>query len=180
VRPAVFLDRDGTIIEDPGYLGDPDRVILMSGAAAGLGALSRASWPLVMVSNQSGIARGLYGEDAFRAVSRRTEELLKSAGVAFLGAYFCPHHPDITGPCRCRKPGTLLFERAARDWDLDLAGSWYVGNRVRDAQPALALRGRGLLVGPPAPEDAQEEARLGLERVSDLVAAAGRIGRPPP
>jgi D-glycero-D-manno-heptose 1,7-bisphosphate phosphatase len=174
---AVFLDRDGTLVRDPGYLHDPGLVELLPGAAAGLAALARAGWPLVVVSNQSGIARGLYGPDAFTAVQVRIGELLAPHGVRFAGAYFCPHHPDITGPCDCRKPGVALFRQAARELRLDLAKSWMAGDRLSDAEPALRLGGRGLLIE--SPEEPEEVARahlLGIAVAPDLEAAARIIG----
>jgi len=179
VRTAVFLDRDGTLVRDPGYLHEPAAVELLPGVAAGLAALAAAGWPLVVVSNQSGMARGLYGPDDFFAVQSRIAELLAPHGVRFAGAYFCPHHPDITGPCACRKPGVELFERAARDLGLALAGSWMVGDRVSDAQPALALAGRGLVIaGPDAADEAARARDLGFAVAADFAAAAELIGRP--
>ena len=181
MRGAVFLDRDGTLVRDPGYLHDPALVELLPGVTTGLAELARAGWPLVVVSNQSGIARGLYGPADFAAVHARLGELLAPHGVRFAGAYFCPHHPDITGPCDCRKPGVALFERAARELRLDLARSWMVGDRVSDAAPALRLGGRGLLIeSPQAPEEAAGARALGLEVAPDFVAAVRIIGRPPP
>lgn len=180
MRPAIFLDRDGTIIRDPGYLSDPSGVSLLPNAAEGLGNMARAGWPLVIVSNQSGIARGLYGPEAFAAVNRRLEELLAPEGVRFLGAYYCPHLPEISGPCRCRKPGTELFVRAARENVLDLTRSWFVGDRLRDVVPGPKLGGRGLLVrqleGRQA--EAEDPGALGVARVTDLLAAASLIGAP--
>lgn len=179
-RGAVFLDRDGTIIEDPGYLDDPRRVALLPRAAEGLSRLARAGWPLVIVSNQSGIARGKYGPGAFAATMGRLEELLAPAGVRFLASYFCPHHPDFGGPCECRKPGTLLFRQAAQEHQLDLGASWFVGDRWRDAAPALALGGRGLLIGADSMEgEAREAASRGVRQVTDLEDAAALIGLPP-
>jgi D-glycero-D-manno-heptose 1,7-bisphosphate phosphatase len=178
VRGAVFLDRDGTIVRDPppGYLHDPDRVELIPGVAAALADLSRAGWPLVVVSNQSGIARGIFGPEAFTAVMDRIGALLDPAGVRLAGAYFCPHHPAFTGPCACRKPGGALFERAARDLDLDLARSWLVGDRVQDAEPALGFGARGIVLAPAdAGPDADRARALGLEVLPDLAAAARRI-----
>jgi len=176
-RGAVFLDRDGTLVRDPGYLHDPALVELLPGVAEGLGDLARAGWPLVIVSNQSGMARGLYGPDAFAAVGARLAALLAPHGVAFAGAYFCPHHPDITGPCACRKPGVELFERAARDLDLDLARSWMVGDRLSDAEPALRFGGHGLVIASAAAGDDATRARaLGLHVAPDFAAAARIIG----
>jgi len=175
---AVFLDRDGTLVRDPGYLHDPALVELLPGVASGLAALASAGWPLVIVSNQSGMARGLYGPEGFAAVQERLAELVAPEGVRFAGAYFCPHHPDFTGPCACRKPGVALFEQAARELRLDLARSWMVGDRLRDAEPALRLGGRGLLIAGPASADAVARARLlGLDVAPDFAAATRIIVR---
>lgn len=177
MRGAVFLDRDGTIIRDPGYPGDASLVELLPNAALGLGAMARAGWPLVIVSNQSGIARGLYAPETFAAINQRLEELLAPQQVRFLGTYFCPHLPTISGPCRCRKPGLELFERAARDHGLALDRAWYIGDRSRDVEPAVALRGRGLLVAHPDREaDVQRATALGVTVVGDLLDAATLIG----
>lgn len=175
-RGAVFLDRDGTLVEDPGYLSDPARVVLLPGAAEGLAALAHAGWPLIVVSNQSGLARGLFGPAAIAAVMRRIEELLAPHDVRFLASYYCPHLPEITGPCRCRKPGTELFERAAREHGLDLTRSWFVGDRLHDVEPALALGGRGLLL--PGEDNAGAAHPLGFLTAADLREAAGLIGAP--
>ena len=176
-RGAVFLDRDGTIIEDPGYLKDPVGVVLLPGAAEGLSALATGGWPLVIVSNQSGIARGLLTEADFHAVNRRLEELLPP-GVRFLAAYFCPHHPAFTGPCACRKPGLDQYRRAEAEHGLDLAASWYVGDKWSDAAAALALGGQGLVVAPEGAGTASEAARHGVAAVRHLADAARLIGVP--
>src|SRR5216684_8061988 len=130
-RRAVFLDRDGTIVEDPppGYLHDPARVRLLPGAAEGIRQLNSAGFLVVTVSNQSGIARGLYTVADYAAVQRRLAELLEAhgGGAHLDGAYFCPHHPRFTGPCECRKPGLKLFRDAAAALDIDLKRSWWVG-----------------------------------------------------
>ena len=177
MRGAVFLDRDGTLVRDPGYLHDPGLVDLLPGVAPGLAALARAGWPMVIVSNQSGIARGLYGPDAFAAVLARIAELVAPHGVRFAGAYFCPHHPDITGPCDCRKPGVALFQQAARELAIDLGKSWMVGDRLSDAEPALKLGGHGLLIeSAEAPEEVARAGLLGIAVAPDLASAARIIG----
>jgi histidinol-phosphate phosphatase family protein len=177
MRGAVFLDRDGTLVRDPGYLHDPALVELLPGVVEGLRALAKAGWPLIVVSNQSGIARGLFGPAAFAAVMARIEELLAPHGVSFAGVYHCPHHPDFTGPCACRKPGVALFERAARELGLDLRRSWFVGDSLQDALPARRLGGRGLLLGTPAPRDAELAREEGIAVAEDLVAATAVIGK---
>lgn len=145
-RAAAFLDRDGTIVEEAHYLDDPDRVVLIDGAAEGMRALAEAGFALVVVTNQSGIARGLYTAVEFHAVQQRVEELLADRGVAIDLALFCPHHPDFSGPCDCRKPGLGMYRDAAARLDLDLARSIYVGDRIKDVLPALETGGRGFLV----------------------------------
>jgi len=146
VRPAVFLDRDGTVIEDPGFLHEAERVTLLAGAAEAVARLRRAGFAVVTVSNQSGIARGLFGLRDYRAVEARLAEELAEHGASLDGSYYCPHHPAYTGPCACRKPGWALFEQAAVDLGLDLARSWWIGDRVRDILPSRQLRGKGVLV----------------------------------
>jgi len=174
---AVFLDRDGTIVDDPGFLKDPAAVRLLPGAARAIRRLNEAGWLTVVVSNQSGIARGLYAEADYRAVERRLADLLAAEGGARLDAsFFCPHHPEFTGPCLCRKPGTKLFEEAAAHLGIDLTRSWFVGDRPSDVAPARRLGGRGLLVltGQGARHRAQAEA-LGVEVVPDLDGAVTKI-----
>lgn len=175
-RPAVFLDRDGTLVDDPGFLHRPADVRLFPGAARAVRRLRGAGYAVVTVSNQSGIARGVFGETDYRAVERRLAELLRAEGTALDGAYFCPHHPDFTGPCECRKPAPKLFLDAQRELGLDLGRSWFVGDRVSDATPAAALGGRGLLVLTGHGRDEEAAARAaGIPVVPDLAAAADRI-----
>lgn len=145
-RPAVFLDRDGTIIDDVNFVSKPQQVRLLPGAAAAIRRLNEARIRVVVVTNQSGIARGILTAADYDRVRARVEELLGDAGARIDATYMCPHHPDLTGPCDCRKPGTLLFRRAADDLGLDPAVSWFVGDKLRDVSPARALGGRGILV----------------------------------
>lgn len=145
-RPAVFFDRDGTIIEDRHYLADPEGVRLIPGAAAAIRQLSAAGYAVVIVTNQSGIARGLITQNQYTAVKQRLDAMLRAEGAAVDATYMCPHHPDIGGPCNCRKPGTELFITAAHDLELDLASSYLVGDRWRDVEAAIALGAHGILI----------------------------------
>ncbi len=174
-RRAVFLDRDGTIIEDTGYIADPEAVRLLKGSATAIARLNAAAVPAIVVTNQSGIARGVLDEAAYTAVARRLDALLALEGAQLEAHYHCPHHPDFTGPCECRKPGPLLYRRAAADHRLDLARSWWVGDRVRDVEPAERFGGRGLLIGRRAEDapSASEAARF--PTVRDLSAAVDII-----
>ena len=175
-KAAVFLDRDGTIIGDPGYLANPDGVTLLPGAAEAIARLNRAGRPAVVVTNQSGIARGLLTKEQYLATERRLDALLRERGARLDAHYYCPHHPELTGPCPCRKPGVRLFVRAAEDLGLDLQASWWVGDRIRDVLPAESVGGRGVLVltGDGVKEAAAPEARL-FRIVPDLSAAVELI-----
>ena len=141
-----MLDRDGTIIPDRAYTCDPDDVTLLPGAAAAIRRLAAAGFPAIIITNQSGIARGLISLAQYSAVRQRLEDLLAGEGAVLADTFTCPHHPDVTGPCTCRKPATGLYERAAIMHDLDLSRCLFVGDKARDIIPAMALGGRGVLV----------------------------------
>jgi D-glycero-D-manno-heptose 1,7-bisphosphate phosphatase len=172
VLRAAFLDRDGTIIEEKHYIANPEDVVLVPGAAAGLRAFREAGFLLVIVTNQSGIARGLYHEADFEAVQRRLEEVLAAEGVAFDAVYHCPHHPDFTGACDCRKPGPGMYEQARRNLGIDLAHSVYVGDKLNDVLPAERFGGLGILVASGYGVREAEGAPGWVQRAPDLAAAA--------
>ena len=175
-RRAALLDRDGTIIVDEHYLADPDRIALLPGAAEAIGVLARAGVPSIVCSNQSGIARGLVTLEQYHAVRVRVGQLLEEAGVTLLDSFVCPHHEQFTGPCACRKPGTLLFERAATLHGLDLSQSMFAGDKHRDIAPAVHFGAPAYLVrSPDTPEDHVTRARAdGAEVVDSLLDAARR------
>jgi len=175
---AVFLDRDGTIVVDTGYLHEPELVKLLPGAAAAIRRLSAAGYLIVVVTNQSGIARGLYGVPEYRAVERRIGELLatEGGGARIDASYFCPHSPLAAELCECRKPGTKLFREAQAALEIDFSRSWWVGDRLSDVQPAITLGGRGILLNGGERHLHQGQARaLGVTVVADLPAAADEI-----
>lgn len=174
-RPAAFLDRDGTIIEERDYLADPAGVVLVEGAAGAIAALKDAGLVVVVVTNQSGIARGLYSKSDYDAVAARLDELLVPAGAGVDATYHCPHHPDFTGPCDCRKPGLGMYRSAAEALNLDLAQSFYVGDRLKDAEPALAVGGLGILVRTGHGPTQDVSSSPGIEVADDLACAAGLI-----
>ncbi len=177
-RRAIFLDRDGTIVEDPGFLHQPGRVRLLPGAAEAIHQLNQAGWLVITVSNQSGIARGLYDATDYQAVQRRLVELLAAHDARLDGAYFCPHHPEFTGPCECRKPGLLLFRQAQAALGLDLTRCCWVGDRLSDVEPARQFGGRGFLVATGRGAEYAAQARaLGVPVVADLAGAAAEIVR---
>lgn len=165
---AVFLDRDGTIIEDARYLSDPAAVNLIPGAAEAIARINAALVPAILVTNQSGIGRGYFTVADHEAVSRRLDEILAEHGARMDASYFCPHAPDEG--CECRKPGLLLFRRAAEDDPtLDLSRALYVGDRMRDVEPGIALGGRGVLVpSPDTPDDEMKAAEAAAQIAPSL------------
>lgn len=175
-RPAAFLDRDGTIIVDVDYPSRPEDVRLLPGAAAAVRRLNDAGVPTVVVTNQSGIARGLLDEAAYQRVRARLDELLAAEGAHLDASYHCPHHPDFDIACACRKPGTELYERAARALGLDHSRSLFVGDRLRDVLPTRSLGGRGILiVGPSTPSADRERAEQDFETAPSLAEAVERF-----
>src|SRR5262245_11672627 len=145
-RAAVFLDRDGTLITERYYLADPDQLELIDGAVASLRKLRAAGYLLVVVTNQSGIARGLYSENDFQRVQERLQAVLRNSGVELDAVYHCPHHPDFTGPCECRKPAAGLFIQAQKELGIDLGRSAYIGDRLKDVIAGLQFGGLPILV----------------------------------
>jgi len=145
LRPAAFLDRDGTLIQEAEYLADPEGVRLIPGVPEALRRLRRAGYLLVVVTNQSGIGRGLYSEEDYLRVKARLDRILSDAGVPVDATYHCPDNPD-QGESLCRKPGTGMYLEAAAALGIDLSASLFVGDRLSDVLPAHALGGRGGLV----------------------------------
>jgi histidinol-phosphate phosphatase family protein len=161
--PALFIDRDGTLIADAHYLADASRVHLLPGAANAVAKANAAQVPVVVVTNQSGIARGLITHAQYEAVRDRTTALLSAGGATVLATYHCPHWGHPKAPCECRKPGLGMYREAAAAHQLDLMRSAYIGDRWRDVQPALATGGIGILVpGIETPAADVEEARSAL------------------
>jgi histidinol-phosphate phosphatase family protein len=139
LRPAVFLDKDGTVVDNVPFNVDPGKIRLARGAAEGLAALHKAGFPLILVSNQGGIAHGRFPKTAMAGVERALRRLLLSFGVPLSGFYYCPH--DLQGvvheyvvPCRCRKPAPGMLQQAAADLGLDLNSSWMVGDILDDVE----------------------------------------------
>jgi D-glycero-D-manno-heptose 1,7-bisphosphate phosphatase len=175
-RRAVFLDRDGTIVEDPGFLHEPEKVKLLPGAAAAIRRLNDAGYLAIVVTNQAGIARGRFTVADYEAVQQRLGALLAAQGARLDGAFFCPHHPQFTGPCDCRKPGLKLFRDAQAAFDIDFAQSWWVGDRLSDVQPPRALGGHGVLVVTGDGNLHQGQARAGgVTVVADIGEAVQKI-----
>ena len=158
------MDRDGTLIEDPGYLSDPDGVRLLPGAAEALVGLQER-FALVIVSNQSGVGRGLISPRQASAVHERLVAELASHGIRLAGAYYCPHRPDEG--CDCRKPRTGMLRQAADELDLDLPGSWMIGDKETDVQAGAAVGASTIRFGA-GDSDATAVARSWAEVVAIL------------
>jgi D,D-heptose 1,7-bisphosphate phosphatase len=167
---AVFLDKDGTLVEDVPYNVDPDRMVLIPGAGEALRRLRDTDYKLIVVSNQSGVARGMFAESALLAVERRLRAMLAEYGVALSGFYYCPHHPDGATPeyaiqCDCRKPAPGLILRAAEEHGIELADSWMIGDILNDVEAGRRAGCRTILVD----NGNETEWELSRERLPDCV-----------
>jgi D-glycero-D-manno-heptose 1,7-bisphosphate phosphatase len=151
-HPAVFVDKDGTLIEDLPYNVDPARIRLAPGARDGIRVLGQAGYPLVIVTNQSGVARGYFDATDLEAVHRHLERAIEDAGARLDGFYFCPHVPDGVNEyaieCDCRKPLPGLVHRAVDELGIDAASSWFVGDTWMDVVAGRAAGCRTVMVGP--------------------------------
>jgi D-glycero-D-manno-heptose 1,7-bisphosphate phosphatase len=144
LRPAVFLDRDGTICEEVGYLNHISRLLIFPWAAPAIRRLNEKGVPVIVVTNQSGVARGLFPESLVGEVHRTMSENLAASGAHVDAYYYCTH--ILADQCDCRKPLPGLLHRAAREHGVDLARSFVVGDRYADVAMAHAVGGRGVLV----------------------------------
>lgn len=183
LRPAIFLDRDGTINEDVGYLTDLSRLRIYPFAPDAIRLLKRAGFAIVVVTNQGGVARGLMTTAFVEETHRRMAARLEAAGAGVDAWYYCPHHPDavvasLGEPCECRKPGILMPRQAADAHCLDLSRSWVIGDHWRDVQMGHACGARAVLLRTGHGLD-QERARPDGQRVEaicdNLMSAAAAI-----
>ncbi len=188
-RPAVFLDRDGTVLELVPYLNCASQVKLASGAGEALRRLQEAGFALVVTTNQSAVARGLLDDEGLRSIHLRMEQLLRNEGVNLAGIEFCPHHPDFTGRCACRKPLPGMLRRSAHALELDPGRSFMIGDNGTDIEAGKGAGVRTILVrtgyGREVEEALRAETRPGGESrtqppepdavVDDLASAADWI-----
>ncbi len=140
-RPAVFIDRDGTISEEVGYINHPSRFRLFPYAAEAIRVLNESGWLAIVITNQAGVARGYFSEEVIVSVHQQLERELKDASVQLDAIYYCAHHPSVGEPpyrfdCDCRKPKPGLIERAGQDFAIDLESSWMIGDRYSDVELA--------------------------------------------
>jgi D-glycero-D-manno-heptose 1,7-bisphosphate phosphatase len=151
LTPAAFLDRDGTVIEERGYLGRLELIELFDGSAEAIRILKDAGYAVVIVTNQAGIARGLFDEAFVESAHARLDAMLRAQGAVVDGYYYCPHHPDgsvnrYRVRCDCRKPAPGMVRQAAADLDLDVSRSFVVGDKWLDIGLARNAGARGVLV----------------------------------
>ena len=178
-QAAVFLDRDGTMIEDVGYLDALSRVEFYPWTVDAIRMLNRAGLPVVVVTNQSGIARGMFSEAFVGETHRHMDARLAAGGARVDAYYYCPHHPDgrvaaYARACDCRKPGRALIDRAAADLGLDPGRSFVVGDKWLDVQLGRAVGARAILVrtGHGAAEETQPPDGVTADAVVDNLASA--------
>lgn len=130
MKKAIFLDRDGTIIEEVNFLSNADEAVLFPFTIEALRLLSEAGFILFVTTNQSGVARGFFGASAIASIHEKIQNELDAAGVRIESFYYCPHFPD--DGCRCRKPNTGMIEKAIKGFDIDLSESWTIGDKKLD------------------------------------------------
>lgn len=150
-RRALFLDRDGTVAEEVGYVNHISRFRLYPWSAEAIRRINAAGWAAVVVTNQAGVARGYFPEELIQQVNEKMKQELAAAGARLDGVYYCAHHPDVGEPpyrqrCTCRKPQAGMLERAARELDLSLEGSVVIGDRYLEVEMAHRRGLRGALV----------------------------------
>lgn len=147
-KGAVFLDRDGTLNVDKGYVYRIEDWEWIAGAINAIVALKKAGFLVIVITNQAGIARGYYDEADMNNLHIKINRELKEHDVSIDGFYHCPHHPEygVIRECECRKPMPGMIDQACRDFDIDLARSWLVGDKASDIQAGLAARVKSILV----------------------------------
>ncbi len=151
LAPTVFLDRDGTLIEEVGYLSHLDRIVLYPWSIESVKLLNRAGFKVVVVTNQAGVARGLFDEDFIDEAHRFLDQKFSDGGATIDKFYYCPHHPEASveayrSECDCRKPKAGMLWKAAQELQLELSHSFVIGDRLSDLRLGQAVGARSLLV----------------------------------
>jgi len=172
---AVFMDRDGTINEEVGYLRDPMGLNLLPGAVDAVKLINKNQIKVVVITNQSGVARGYFSEELVKRVHERLKELLDKEGAYLDGIYYCPHHPDFGPPeyrieCNCRKPAPGMLELASKELKIDLSNSYVVGDKIIDVGLAHRVGARGVLVLTGYGEEEVESLNKGSKKQPHYIA----------
>ena len=184
-RRAAFLDRDGTVLEEAGYLDRLERLVFFPFAIDAIRLLNRAGYAVVIVTNQSGVGRGMYEESFVRDAHAVIDERVRDGGGRIDGFYYCPHHPNAEVEryrrnCDCRKPGPGMLRAAATELGIDLTRSVAVGDKWTDVQAGVAAGGRGVLVRTGYGRSTELSVRQRVEPAyvaDDLIAATSWILR---
>lgn len=188
LRPAVFLDRDGCVIHEDGWVTSPEQIRLIDGAAETIRALRDRGFLTVLITNQSAVARGLIDEKRLAEIHARLEDALLAKGARLDAIYYCPHHPEgevqaYAISCRCRKPGTGMIEQATQDLGIDLPKSFVIGDDFRDVALAPPFDMGAVLVrtgkGASREDEARRELGNRLQVIDSIAGAATIIERDP-
>ena len=186
MKPGVFLDRDGTLLEEAGYLDRLERLVFFPFAIDAVRLLNRGGFAVIVMTNQSGVGRGMYGEDFVIRAHEVMAQRMAEGGARIDGFYYCPHHPTAEieryrMDCDCRKPGPGMLRQAAADLSLDLSRSYAVGDKWTDVEAGRAAGAQGILVRTGYGRSSEMAPRAGIEPaavVDDLAAAAAwMLGR---
>lgn len=175
LRPAIFLDRDGAVTDEVGYINHISRAKIYPYAPEAVRLLKSTGLPVIIVTNQSGVGRGYFTEEIVRQVHRMVQDTLQAAGTSMDAFYFCPHHPGAViekyrQECRCRKPGTGMPEQAAEQFGIDLGASYVVGDTWRDMQMGFNIGARTVLLMTGYGRGEYEYGRQNWPRMPDLIA----------
>ncbi|TAM83576.1 MAG: HAD family hydrolase [Acidobacteria bacterium] len=175
LRPAIFLDRDGTVTDEVGYINHISRAKIYPYAPEAVRMLKSTGLPVIIVTNQSGVGRGYFTEETVSQVHRMVQDTLQAAGTSIDEFYFCPHHPSAAIEsyrleCRCRKPGTGMAEQAADRFGIDLGASYVVGDTYRDMQMGFNIGARTVLLMTGYGRGEYEHRSKGWPRMPDLIA----------
>jgi D-glycero-D-manno-heptose 1,7-bisphosphate phosphatase len=186
MRPALFLDRDGVIVDEAEYLADPAELRLLPGSAEAIAEVNRQDVPVIVVTNQSGVARGYFPESRVAEIHQQLDRLLAGQGAYITRYYYCPHHPtegqsSYRVDCQCRKPRSGMLLQAARELSLELQESYLVGDKLSDLEAGASAGCRTILVRTGygrALADTLEPQGLNLEMIADDLREAVRFCLP--
>jgi len=151
VKKAVFLDRDGTVIEDVGYMESPNQIKFITGSIEAIKSLNEAGYKVVVVTNQAGVARGIVTEDMLQTIDKTLHKWILNGGAYLDGIYYCPHHPEYgvypyKQVCECRKPAPGMIKKAEKDLKIDLSQSFMVGDKATDVELGKRIGIKSVLV----------------------------------
>lgn len=167
MNKVVFLDRDGTIAKDVPYCSRPEDFMLLPTVGEGIRLLSRGGFKVIVITNQSGVARGYFTEEMLKKIHEKMKTDISALGASIDAIYYCPHHPD--DHCRCRKPRTGLLEQAIHDWNIDISQSYFIGDKFLDMEAANNIRCKAVLVPNSEPELSSLKGRIGSKVKIDFV-----------